>query len=175
MEMSPIVPAQQKISENDQLLQPKTKSVIRRAMVKRGVCRGLSIPEIVSELAKRGIFVSEKTVDRDIRLVRERVLEELKNNDQSLHSILADFSLRSDEIFKNLWSIYFGFCENKDRINALRVLNETIIEKVKILQGLGVGQRQMVSMKSEQVTVEWQKSIVKDHQLENQTILENSV
>ena len=190
MELSPNVPiSQNQISENASIenvkaidnTEPektKMKAVFRRVMVKRGLCRGLTVPEIVSEFAKyRKITVSEKTIDRDIAIIRQRVWQDIKKNDKPIHSLLADFALKSDEIYKQLWLIFINSFDNKEKISALRGMNESIIGKVKILQNLGVDTRQLVTMQSREVLVQWQKHSVNESEsrAQNSIVLENNV
>jgi len=105
----------------------------RRAKVKRLLIEGITHGEIAKVLK-----VNEKTIRRDIETIKDELMKDYK---KSFTTILTEFALRTENVYRELNERYKDAVsqgDNKSAIKSLKVLLDQLQQKVTILQSLGV-------------------------------------
>ena len=107
------------------------KKKVRQEKVKGLMIRGLNIGEIAKTL-----HVSYKTIERDLEEIREGILLEIKR--QPLSKVLSEFLLAYDAVYREAWARYYAASNDSAKVGALNLLNKMFLNRIKVLQALGV-------------------------------------
>ena len=123
---------------------------IRREQVKRLMMLGA----FSQEKAAKELKVNRATIIRDIKAIQEEMREMIKTID--LDTMLSEILLKMDERQKEAWKLFVQGKNEHARINALRLTQNIDIEKIKVLQSLGII-RELAPAQREPITIEFKK------------------
>jgi len=110
---------------------------IRRQYVKDLMAQGLYNTEIAEVLKTKGIEVDESTVRKDKNAIRSSVSKEIQR--KPIEKILSEMEVQYEKIIREAWTL---FRKSDDtpmvKARALTIATDTIEKKSKILDNLGV-------------------------------------
>jgi transcriptional antiterminator len=106
----------------------------RRTLVERLYIRRLSVAEIAKQ-----VKVSERTITRDLDLIRQKNLDsyfDLKEMDNRV--LISEYLTSMDEVIRESWVSYHQKQPKmRSRVALLRVLKDSYTRKIEFLQTLG--------------------------------------
>lgn len=124
----------------------------RRSLVRKGIAQCITVLQIQQLLSSKGINVSKKTIDRDIKVVKNELQKEIEKSRLTLDQILQEFFLSYDETYAELWKLYRDPKHPKAaKGKLLELISKHREQKKDYLQSLGLLKAQTADQRIEVV------------------------
>lgn len=118
---------------------------LRQRLVFRYLLRKVPIDEIAEKVG-----VDEKTVDRDIQVIRSennKLMEQGLLFQGSIQELVQDHLLSMDEVLRELWTNYYqDDVPVKTKTNILKAIADVSNKKLELMQELGLAPRQAIKI-----------------------------
>ena len=108
----------------------------RRALVRRYKIRGWTAVELAELFG-----VGERTIERDIALIRREVWGRLGTDEgarEVLEEIYTELHLANDEVVREAWQLYAKTVNDSVRLGCLKLVGGRQAEVVQVMQSLGL-------------------------------------
>ncbi len=111
---------------------PKAQLKKRRSQVKKMLVRGVTQEKMAEQLD-----VTRRTVARDVKHIKEEIKDKIK--EEPIEEVLTDLEATLDILKQEYWKIYHDKeATNSVKLRALKSINESVENRIKLLQKLGV-------------------------------------
>lgn len=132
----------------------------RRNYVKDLMAQGLYNTEIVKVLKTKGIDITEGTIRRDRNAIRRKIAREVEK--KPIQKILSEMEIQYEKILRDAWTLYRKTDNDYIKTRALKISQDIIEKKSKILDNLGIIERKINLGLDDSIKVEFVKPEWKD-------------